>query len=53
MAMLGLQTQTAHVRVLGATEAPATVTLSPCELGGGRWFSDDHRHARRAGADRR
>jgi hypothetical protein len=28
-AMLGTQLQTAHVRVLGATEAPATVTLSP------------------------
>lgn len=29
MAMLGIQTLTTHVRVLGATEAPATVTLSP------------------------
>jgi len=28
-AMLGAQMQTAHVRVLGASEAPATVTLSP------------------------
>ncbi|MDB4953782.1 MAG: uncharacterized protein JWO36_1351 [Myxococcales bacterium] len=28
-AILGLQMQTAHVRVLGLTEAPATVTLSP------------------------
>jgi cytosine/adenosine deaminase-related metal-dependent hydrolase len=28
-AMLGLQMQTAHVRVLGLTEAPATVTLTP------------------------
>lgn len=29
MAMLGVQTLTAHVRVLGAAEAPSTVTLSP------------------------
>lgn len=29
MAMLGVQTLTAHVRVLGAAEAPAMVTLSP------------------------
>lgn len=28
-AMLGTQMQTAHVRVLGAAEAPATVTLAP------------------------
>jgi hypothetical protein len=28
-AMLGTNMQTAHVRVLGASEAPATVTLSP------------------------
>ena len=30
-AMLGLQMQTAHVRVLGVTEAPTTVTLSPAD----------------------
>ena len=30
-AMLGVQTITAHVRVLGATEAPSTVTLSPAD----------------------
>ena len=29
MAMLGIQTVTSHVRVLGTTEAPSTVTLSP------------------------
>jgi hypothetical protein len=29
IAMVGMQMQIAHVRVLGATEAPATVTLAP------------------------
>jgi hypothetical protein len=30
-AMLGVQMQTAHVRVVGATELPTTVTLSPSD----------------------